>query len=70
MRLQRILVVALLAILSVLTAYIVIGQQFAYGPVLLSMTGDHGVHLSDVPVVGLWLAGAVVCAALWAPPRD
>lgn len=31
----------------------------------LVSAGTHGVHLSDLPALALWVAGMLACAVLW-----
>ena len=33
-------------------------------PVVLKVTGGHGIHESDVPILVLWVLGVSACAGL------
>jgi len=46
---------ALLTLVSVLAAYVIPGSHTWSGPVLLSLTATHGVHLADLLVIALGL---------------
>jgi hypothetical protein len=56
--------VFLTAVLGVLLFFALAGASRFDGPVLLGLTSNHGVHLVDLPLVLLALAGLVV---LWLP---
>lgn len=68
MRLQRVLVAVLAAIMTTLTVYTVAGQRYAYGPVFAQIGASHGLHVSDLPVIGLWVVAMIACATLWVRP--
>ena len=62
--------VAVLVAAAALTGLLVIAVALPQEPdevtakILLTF-GNHGVHLSDVPVAVCWLAGMVACWVLW-----
>jgi len=57
------------AVVSLLAVLVVPGSTAVSGPVLLSLTATHGVHLLDLGVVALGLALAVAVAArAWPQP--
>ncbi|MCY7395965.1 MAG: hypothetical protein LH468_07410 [Nocardioides sp.] len=70
MRWQRTLVLVVMTVMSVLSAYLVVATRFAYGRVLFNVGGTHGLHLSDIPVLGLWGVGMVAAGALWRRPTE
>lgn len=35
------------------------------GRVLMSFTPSHGLHVSDLPVVGVWAVVVAACGFLW-----
>ena len=49
---------ALLAVIAstVMAVFGVAGHSRLSGPVLLTLTGSHGVHLDDLVVAACWLA--------------
>lgn len=59
----------LLAILTGFTATLLGGRRPGVGPVLFGVTSNHGVHVGDVPVIGLWLLGLAFGALLWRDSR-
>jgi hypothetical protein len=69
-QLRQVLALALAAGLSLVAAYLVAGQRFARGPVLVQISEEHGAHLSDLGVAGLWAIGIGICAVLWRGPAD
>jgi hypothetical protein len=46
---------ALMTMVAVLAAYVIPGSHAWSGPVLLTLTATHGVHLADLLVVALGL---------------
>ena len=46
---------ALMTLVAVLAAYVIPGSHAWSGPVLLTLTATHGVHLADLLVVALGL---------------
>ena len=46
---------ALMTLVAVLAAYVIPGSHSWSGPVLLTLTATHGVHLADLLVVALGL---------------
>ena len=68
MRHHHALVLVMLGAMSGLSLYVVVATQFAYGPVLVGFGGTHGIHLSDLLVIGLWSLSALAAWALWEPP--
>jgi hypothetical protein len=57
------------AVVALLAVVVIPGSTPWSGPVLLSLTATHGVHLLDVGVVALGLALAVAVAArAWPQP--
>jgi hypothetical protein len=55
--------IALAAGLVVLATAIVVFEPLPSGPVLLSLTDDHGVDTGDLPAVALYLVAAWVVLA-------
>jgi hypothetical protein len=51
------------AVVALLAVLVIPGSTAVSGPVLLSLTATHGVHLLDLGVVALGLALAVAVAA-------
>ena len=51
------------AVVTLLAVLVIPGSTAVSGPVLLSLTATHGVHLLDLGVVALGLALAVAVAA-------
>lgn len=35
------------------------------GLILVRISSDHGVHLSDLPAAAVWAVGMAVCGWLW-----
>jgi hypothetical protein len=35
------------------------------GPILVTLTDTRGIHLGDLPVLGLWIVGLVCGVILW-----
>jgi hypothetical protein len=55
--------VALAAVLLVVATAIVVLEPLPHGPVLLSLTREHGVDTGDLPAVALYLLAAWVLVA-------
>jgi hypothetical protein len=57
------------AVVALLAVLVIPGSTPWSGPVLLSLTATHGVHVMDLAVVALGLAlAAVVAARAWPQP--
>jgi hypothetical protein len=52
-----------MAILTGFTGTLLVDRRPGLGPILVTLTADHGIHAGDLPVVGLWLVG-LACGAL------
>ncbi|MEH3034061.1 MAG: hypothetical protein PGN07_08460 [Aeromicrobium erythreum] len=61
---RRLPAVALAAVLTLLTLGALAGHSRLSGPVLLDLGDDHGVHLGDLGVLALYVAGLVLCRRL------
>jgi hypothetical protein len=55
--------IALAAALVVAATAIVVLERLPHGPVLLTLTADHGVDTGDLPAVALYLLAAWVVLA-------
>ena len=65
--LTRLLVGVLAIVTTTLAAWQVVSQVDTAGPVLFAIGGGHGVHVGDLPVLGLMGAlGIIACGGLWA----
>lgn len=51
----------LACVLTVLALFGVAGHSRISGPVLVSLTRNHGVHAGDLIVVACWAAGMLLC---------
>jgi hypothetical protein len=59
------------AVLSVFAALLLNGRYRVEGPVVLSLSGAHGIHRGDILIVGGWLIGMIAVAVLlFERPRD
>lgn len=72
MRSRRGAALVLMVALTATSVLAVAGSSRLSGPVLWTITeprpghpDGHGVHLDDLFVVALWLAGLVTCWRLW-----
>ncbi|MCW2797050.1 hypothetical protein [Nocardioides sp.] len=61
---------ALLTVVACLTAMLCVVVTYTPWPatvgsrVLIGADG-HGIHVADLPAVGIWIAGMTACAYLW-----
>lgn len=70
MVLQRALVVVVTAILSAFTLLLLLVDDESWaGPVIWTISPTHGLHLADLPILGLWLVGIAAGVALCRDPR-
>jgi hypothetical protein len=65
------LLLALIAagVMSAFAALLLHGQYFAEGPVVVSLTTNHGIHRGDVLVSLGWLIGIIALAGMLADGR-
>jgi hypothetical protein len=52
------------AVLSTFAALLLNGRYRAEGPVVFTVTDDHGLHRGDILVLGGWLIGVIAIALL------
>jgi hypothetical protein len=63
---------ALLAV-AVLTAFALLllsGQYFREGPVVATLTHDHGIHRGDIGIVAAWTLGMIGLALAFTRRRS
>ena len=58
-----------MAVLTGFTFTLLVTRRPGVGKVLFELSDSHGVHLGDVPVVGLWLVGTACGVLLWRDSR-
>ena len=63
--LDRLLVVLIVLVLTVLTGALLAGHGPWAGPVLVTFSPTHGLNQGDLPVLAAWLVGVWACLALW-----
>ncbi|SFE04744.1 hypothetical protein [Blastococcus tunisiensis] len=56
-------------VLTGFTFLLITGNYTNDGPVLVKLTGAHGLHAGDLFVIGGWLCAMAALAALTAGPR-
>jgi predicted anti-sigma-YlaC factor YlaD len=69
MTIQRWLLLVVVLVQSTLTLMLVAGQESWGGPVILGISHSHGLHVTDIPLVALWMIGMLCCGALWVKPH-
>lgn len=47
------------AIMSVFTVLLLTGDYVREGPVLVTLSSEHGIHRGDVGIVSLWTLGMI-----------
>ncbi len=55
----------MLVVLTLLALGALAGSSKLSGPVVLRLSGNHGVHRDDLAVVALWLVGVAACVGNW-----
>lgn len=63
--LNRLLITLVAVVLTALASIITIGDASGEGRVLLAISGTHGIHTGDVPVLFAWLVSIGCCAAVF-----
>jgi len=65
------LLVAVAAVLTGLTLLLVAGHPPWSGSILMSLgSTGHGLHVGDIPVLGVWAAAMICCWRLWLVGRS
>ncbi|WP_148611795.1 hypothetical protein [Nocardioides rubriscoriae] len=63
--LDRLLLATAVVTHFLLAAAFVLTDGPESSPVILTLTNEHGVHASDLPIIAIWLVGTTALAALW-----
>jgi hypothetical protein len=62
---DRVYLALVVLVLTGLTLAAVAGHHAWTGPQLVAVSGSHGLHLGDLPVLAGWAAGVYSCWRLW-----
>lgn len=64
---RRVQALGLALVITVLTVFALAGSSRLSGPVLWTISREHGhgIHRDDLVVVACWLAGMTCCWRLW-----
>lgn len=52
-----------MAIITGFTFVLLVNRRPGVGPILVTLSNDHGIHLGDIPVAALWVL-AMACGVL------
>ena len=63
-RLRRVALVGAVVLWTAFVALLVLSGASSQGPVFISFTPDHGVHVGDAVVAVVWVAGLLVALDL------
>ena len=68
--LRRLLVAVVLGAATVAALAVLAGHQAWAGPVILRVSGSHGLNAGDLPVIAAWVVVAVWAARIWRLTRS
>ncbi|MBF4163994.1 hypothetical protein [Nocardioides acrostichi] len=62
---MRVWLIVMEACLSILTVMVLLLPPEWSGPVLVTMSAGHGLHMFDVPALLVWLLGSGAVVGVW-----